>query len=97
MGWSWRRGARLWVGRVAEAQKAGRVTGTSRLALQLTDLSLVDGQQMPIQAQMVTRTGGTSEGRDAVGIGATTATGAAIGAGVNAELARVSEPVLEPL
>jgi len=36
-------------GRVSEAQKAGRVEGTSRLGLQLTELTLVDGQQMPVQ------------------------------------------------
>src|SRR5262249_51278577 len=67
-------------GRVAEAQKAGRVTGTSRLRLQLTDLVLVDGQQLPIQSQMVTRSGPTTEGRDAGAIAGTTALGAAVGA-----------------
>src|SRR5581483_9373367 len=67
-------------GHVVEAQKAGRVTGTSRLKLQLTDLTLVDGQQLPIQSQMVTRSGPTSEGRDAGAIAGTTAVGAAAGA-----------------
>src|SRR5574340_440433 len=43
-------------GRVAEAQKAGRVEGVARLGVQLTDLSLVDGQQVPIQSQLVSRT-----------------------------------------
>lgn len=70
-------------GRVAEAQKAGRVQGVSRLGVQLTELTLVDGQQLPIQSQLVSRSGPTSEGRDAAGVIATTATGAAIGAGVN--------------
>jgi hypothetical protein len=70
-------------GRVSEAQKAGRVEGTSRLGLQLTQLSLVDGNQAPVQSQMVTRNGQTSVGRDAFAIGGTTAVGAAIGAGVN--------------
>jgi hypothetical protein len=70
-------------GRVSEAQKAGRVEGTSRLGLQLTQLSLVDGNQAPVQSQMVTRNGPTSVGRDAAAIGGTTALGAAIGAGVN--------------
>jgi hypothetical protein len=70
-------------GRVSEAQKAGRVEGTSRLGLQLTQLSLVDGNQAPVQSQMVTRNGQTSVGRDAFAIGATTGVGAAIGAGVN--------------
>jgi len=70
-------------GRVSEAQKAGRVEGTSRLGLQLTQLSLVDGDQLPIQSQMVNRTGPTSVGRDAAAIGGTTALGAIVGAGVN--------------
>ena len=70
-------------GRVAAAQKAGRVEGVSKLGVQLTDLTLVDGQQLPIQSALVSRTGGTSEGRDAAGIIGTTAVGAAIGAGVN--------------
>jgi len=70
-------------GRVSEAQKAGRVEGTSRLGLQLTQLTLVDGDQTPIQSQMVTRNGQTSVGRDAAAIGVTTGLGAAIGAGVN--------------
>jgi hypothetical protein len=58
-------------GRVSEARKAGRVEGTSRLGLQLTQLSLVDGNQAAVQSQMVTRNGQTSVGRDAFAIGAT--------------------------
>jgi hypothetical protein len=67
-------------GRVVEAQKAGRVTGTSRLGLELDQLTLVDGQQIPVQTQLVERRGDTSVGRDAAAIGATTGVGAAIGA-----------------
>jgi hypothetical protein len=59
------------------------VEGTSRLGVQLTQLTLVDGDQASIQSQMVTRNGQTSVGRDAAGIGVTTGLGAAIGAGVN--------------
>ncbi len=70
-------------GVVKEAQKAGRVEGVSRLGVQLTDLTLADGQQVPIQSQLLTRNGDTSIGRDVAGVGATTAAGAAIGAGVN--------------
>ena len=70
-------------GVVKEAQKAGRVEGVSRLGVQLTDLTLVDGQQVPIQSQLITWKGDTSVGRDVAGVGATTATGAAIGAAVN--------------
>jgi hypothetical protein len=68
------------MGRVSEAHKAGRVEGTSGLGLQLTNLSLVDGQQVSIQSQVVDRKGTTSVGRDAAAIGTTTAVGAGIGA-----------------
>jgi len=67
-------------GRVVEAQKAGRVEGTSRLQVQLTDLTLVDGQVVPIQTQLINRNGPTSVGRDAGAIAGTTALGAATGA-----------------
>jgi hypothetical protein len=69
-------------GHVTEAKKAGRVEGTSKLGIQLTDLPVVDGQQVPVQTQFITRNGPTSVGRDAAGIGVTTGVGAAIGAGV---------------
>lgn len=67
-------------GRVAEAQKAGRVEGVARLGVELTSLSLVDGQQIPIHSQLVSRKGDTSVGRDAGAIVGTTALGAAVGA-----------------
>ena len=67
-------------GRVTEAQKAGRVSGTSKLGIQLIDLPVADGQQVPVTTSLMTRTGPTSTGRDAAAIGTTTATGAAIGA-----------------
>jgi hypothetical protein len=67
-------------GRVVEAQKAGRVQGVSKLGVQLTDLTLVDGQNVPIQTQLISRSGPTSVGRDAAAIGGTTALGAAAGA-----------------
>ena len=66
-------------GRVAEAQKAGRVQGVSRLAVQLTELTVVDGQQIPLQSQLINRTGPTSVGRDVAAVAGTTALGAAIG------------------
>jgi hypothetical protein len=67
-------------GKVVEARKAGRVEGVSRLAVQLTDLTLSDGQPVPIQTQLFSRNGPTSVGRDVGAVGATTATGAMIGA-----------------
>ena len=67
-------------GRVVEVEKAGRVRGTSRLAVELTDISLVDGRQMPIKTQLINRAGPTSVGRDATAIAGATGMGAAIGA-----------------
>ncbi len=66
-------------GRVAEAVKAGRAKGTSRLAIELTELTLVDGHQMPVLTQLSEYAGGTSVGRDATAVATTTGVGAAIG------------------
>ncbi len=70
-------------GVVAEAQKAGRVSGVSHLKLELTGIQLADGRQVQVKTKLINWRGNTSHGRDAFAIGATTATGAAIGAGVN--------------
>jgi hypothetical protein len=70
-------------GVVAEAQKAGRAKGTSRLGLDLNELTLADGRQVPVHSRLMEFRGGTSWGRDAAGVGTTVATGAAIGAAVN--------------
>ena len=69
-------------GRVVEAKKAGRVTGTSRLGIEVTEISLVDGQQLPVKTQLIERRGDTSVGRDVGAVGVTAGAGAAIGAGV---------------
>ena len=69
-------------GRVAEARRAGRAKGTSRLGVEITEVSLVDGRQLPVKTQLMERRGDTSVGRDVGAIGVTTGTGAAIGAGV---------------
>jgi hypothetical protein len=66
-------------GVVAEAEKAGRIKGTSRLGLQLTELSLADGRQIQIHSTLTTRRGDTSVGSDAAAIGTATGVGAAIG------------------
>jgi hypothetical protein len=70
-------------GVVSEAKKAGRVEGLSRLGLELTEISLADGDQVQVRTKLMERHGDTSFGRDAVGIGAAVGTGAAIGAAVN--------------
>jgi len=49
----------------------------------LIELPVVDGQQLPIQSELLTRNGTTSTGRDTGAVAATTGVGAAIGAGVN--------------
>jgi len=71
------------LGRVTVSEKAGRISGQSKLGIELSELTLVDGQQMPIHTELTEQRGGTSYGRDAAGIGTTTGLGAAIGAGVN--------------
>ncbi len=67
-------------GHVAEVQKAGHVSGLARLGVQLTDLALVDGQQLTIKSSLVSRTGPGRGGEEAGTIVGTTALGAAVGA-----------------
>lgn len=70
-------------GRVALVEKAGRIKGTSRMAVELTDLTLADGQQLPVRTELIQYSGGTSVGRDATVIGTTSGLGAAVGAAAN--------------
>ncbi len=70
-------------GRVTAATKAGRVKGTSELQLEINEVAIADGQQLPLKTQLVDYHGNTSKGDDAVAIGATTGVGAAIGGAVN--------------
>jgi hypothetical protein len=79
-GWVVSRRGQIVEGRVAVAQNAGRVRGVSQLALELTELVLVDGQQLPLRTQLVQTSEVTSRGRDVQGVGATTGIGALIGA-----------------
>ncbi len=74
-----RRGSAV-TGRVTEVKKS-HVDGTSRLGIQLTSISTVDGQQVPVQSEVMDRNGTTtSAGRQVGAIGTTTAVGAGIGA-----------------
>jgi hypothetical protein len=67
-------------GRVALVEKHG-VGKAARLGVQLTMLTLVDGQQLSINTQLTGRRGGTTPGGvEAGGVIATTGLGAAIGA-----------------
>ena len=71
------------VGTVTEAQKAGRVKGVSHLGLQLTDITIVDGDQLPVKAELWNGSAGTSHGADAAAIATTTGVGTIIGAAAN--------------
>jgi hypothetical protein len=82
-GWVVARRGQTVLGRVAVAKKAGRIKGVSQLGLELTNLVLVDGQQLPIHSQLMQTSAGTSKARDAGAIGTTTGVGAAIGAAAN--------------
>ena len=79
-GWVVMRRGQTITGQVTDAVRAGRVKGVSRLQLDLSQLTLVDGQLVPVQTQLLNASAGTSNGRDAAAIGVTTGTGAAIGA-----------------
>lgn len=70
-------------GRVAQVAKAGRVKGTSEITLEITEVALADGQQLPLKTTLVEYHGQTTKGNDAVAIGGTTLLGAAIGGAVN--------------
>jgi len=79
-GWVVARRGQTITGSVTTAQKAGRVKGVSQLGLELTDLTIVDGQQLPILTELWKGSAGTSHGADAAGIATTTGVGTLIGA-----------------
>jgi hypothetical protein len=73
------RGASV-MGQVSDVKKS-HTDSNSLLALQLTGLTLIDGQQLPIQSQVMQRNGTTTPTGQQVG---TVATGTAVGAGIGA-------------
>jgi hypothetical protein len=79
-GWVVARRGQSETGRVSMSQKAGHGNGKSQLGVELTEVTLVDGQQLPIQTQLFQSSAGSSNGRNAAIIGTTTGVGAAIGA-----------------
>jgi hypothetical protein len=79
-GWVVARRGQVLVGKVKDVRKAGRVKGTSELGVELTDITIVDGHQVPILTELWKGSAGTSHGRDAATIGTTTGLGALIGA-----------------
>src|SRR5438876_7996116 len=79
-GWVVARRGQMLVGQIKEVRKAGRIKGTSELGVELIDLTVVDGRQVPILTELWKGSGGTSHGQDAATIGTTTGFGALIGA-----------------
>ena len=79
-GWVVARLGQTILGTVTNAQKAGRVKGVSQLGLELTDITIVDGQQLPVLTALWKGSAGTSHGADAAGIATTTGVGTIIGA-----------------
>jgi hypothetical protein len=67
------------IGRVTEAQKAGRSEGTSRLGVEITAITVADGERVDVHTRIVQRNGQSSVGRDLGAMGQATAMGAAIG------------------
>jgi len=59
-GWVVARRGEMVTGMVKAAQKAGKVKGVSQLGVELTDLTVVDGRQLPILTELWRGSGGTS-------------------------------------
>jgi len=78
-GWVVARPGQIVVGRIADAKRAGRIEGTSKLILELEHLALVDGYQASIQTDLIENSGPASRGRDLTVVAVTTGAGAAIG------------------
>jgi hypothetical protein len=79
-GWVVARRGQAQTGRVSVVKKGGHGGGASQLGVDLPELTLVDGQQLPLQTQLFQTSDGNARGQDAAVIGTTTALGAAIGA-----------------
>jgi hypothetical protein len=69
-------------GEVTVADKGGSGKGPSQLGLALTDLSLVDGQQVNINTQLVQWSGPPNAGRNVGTVATTTILGTIIGAAI---------------
>lgn len=81
-GWVVARAGQPVMGRVVSVQKSGQVKGKSNIGIELGELILVDGQQIPIQTQVIKDQASSSTGRDFAAIAVTTGFGALIGAGI---------------
>ena len=79
-GWVLTRVGQLVRGEVTVANKGGRGKGPSQLGIELTEIPVVDGQQVPITTQLIQSTGGSNAGRNVATVATTTGVGAVIGA-----------------
>jgi hypothetical protein len=79
-GWVVARPGQTVFGQVVSTNSAGRVKGTSDIALELTEMVLVDGLQMPVRTQLFKDYGGATRKEDGIAIASVTAVGTAIGA-----------------
>ena len=82
-GWVVARAGQTVIGRVGVAEKAKSGGGRSRLGVELSQLILVDGQQLPLRTQLMQSTGRSNTGENIATMGVTTGMGAAIGAAAN--------------
>jgi len=79
-GWVVARKGQTVIGRVTTVKKAGHFGSVSELGLELSMLTLVDGQQASVQSKLVQNTGRSTADPDAATVGVTTGVGAAVGA-----------------
>ncbi len=79
-GWVIARRGQAQTGRVSLVKKGGRGGGASQLGVDLPELTLVDGQQLPLETQLFQTSAGGSHGRNVAVVGSTTGAGAVIGA-----------------
>ena len=82
-GWVMAQRGQIAYGRVAVAQKAKVGHGVSQLGVELSQLTLVDGQQIPVRTQLAQASGRSATGQNVATVGVTTGIGAAIGAAAN--------------
>lgn len=78
-GWVVARRGQAQTGRVSTVKK-GRGGGSSQLGVEVPELTLVDGQQLPVQTQLFQASNGPDRGRQVATVGSTTGLGAVIGA-----------------
>jgi len=78
-GWVVARRGQSETGRVTVVQK-GHAGGASQLGVEMPELTLVDGQQLPLQTQLFQTSAGGSNDRNVAAVGGTAGLGAVIGA-----------------